>query len=38
MAVYIDASIVADINAECVRVGTRNACDIVIGVVVVVYS
>jgi hypothetical protein len=35
MAVHVDASIVADINTKCVGVGTRNACDIVIGVAVV---
>jgi hypothetical protein len=35
MAVHIDSSIVADINAECVRVGTCDACDIIVVVVVV---
>jgi hypothetical protein len=38
MAVHVDASIIADINTECVRVGTCDACDIVVGVFVVTYS
>jgi hypothetical protein len=35
MAVHINAAIVADINTECVRVGTCDACDIILSIVVV---
>jgi hypothetical protein len=35
MAIHVDASIVADINTECVRVRTCDACDIIVGVIVV---
>jgi hypothetical protein len=34
MAVHVDASVVANINTECIRVGTCDACDIIFGVVV----
>jgi hypothetical protein len=34
MAVHIDASIVADVNTERVRVRTCDACNIIVGVVV----
>jgi hypothetical protein len=38
MAIHIDASIVADVNTERVRVATCNACHIIVGVGAVVDS
>ena len=34
MAIHVDASIVADINTKRIGITTRNACDIIFGVVV----
>jgi hypothetical protein len=33
MAIHVDATIVADINTERIRVATCDACDIIVGVV-----
>ena len=34
MAIHVNASVVANINTECVGVRTCDACDITVGVVV----